>query len=104
MLFTKINGWEVGVLSTAMKTCQPGNTGVPPLSDPSCFGNLGGIYTSDELTSCTVPPIVDEDVGWTYGEVDNTFGGILTYGGVVDKLPGCNLIQLGLEMATLQIC
>lgn len=87
-----------------MKTCRPGNTGSPPLSDPSCFGNLGGTYTSQQMTSCTVPPIVNEPVGWTYGEVDNPTGGVLTYGGVLNKLPGCNPIQPGPGLATIMNC
>ncbi len=92
------------MLNAAMKTCRPGNTGVPPLSDSSCFGNFGGSYTPEQMNSCTVPPIVNEPVGWTYGEVDNPVGGVLTYGGVLNKLPGCNPIQPGPGLATIQTC
>jgi WSC domain len=92
------------VLDAIMPTCKPGNTGVPPLSDPTCFGNYGGTYTYPEMDACTIPPTVNEDVGWTYGEVDNPVGGVLTYGGVLDKLPGCNPIQPGPGMASVQTC
>ena len=87
-----------------MPTCKPGNTGVPPLSDETCFGNYGGTYTSEEMTSCTIKPTVNEAVGWTYGEVDNPVGNVLTYGGVLDALPGCNPIQYGPGLATIQTC
>ena len=78
-----------------MPTCRPGNTGNPPLSDDSCFGKYGGTYTLAEMNACRVKPTVNEDVGWQYGEVDNPVGGKLTYGGVLDALPGCNPIQPG---------
>jgi hypothetical protein len=87
-----------------MPTCKPGNTGNPPLSDPTCFGNLGGTYTYPEMDACTIQPTVTEPVGWTYGQVDNPVGGVLTYGGGLDKLPGCNPIQPGPGMASVQTC
>jgi hypothetical protein len=87
-----------------MPTCNPGNTDNPLLNSDVCFGNLGGTYTYAEMDACTIPPTVDEDVGWTYGEVDNPVGGVLTYGGVLDKLPGCNPIQYGPGMASVQTC
>ena len=87
-----------------MPTCRPGNTGNPPLSDDSCFGKYGGTYTSTEMSTCRVQPIVNEDVGWTYGEVDNPEGGKITYGGVLDALPGCNPVQPGPGMAKLMTC
>jgi hypothetical protein len=87
-----------------MPTCNPGNRGTPPLSDETCFGNYGGVYTDEEMASCTQKPTVDEDVGWTYGDVDNPVGGVLTYGGVLDALPGCCPIQPGPNDATVQTC
>ena len=87
-----------------MPTCKPGNTDNPPLSDSSCFGNFGGTYTYPQMDACTIMPTVNEPVGWTYGEVDNPVGGVLTYGGVLDKLPGCNPIQPGPGMASVQTC
>ena len=92
------------MLNSIMPTCKPGNTGNPPLSDPTCFGNFGGTYTYPEMDACTIPPTVNEPVGWSYGEVDNPVGGVLTYGGVLDKLPGCNPIQPGPGMASVQTC
>jgi len=49
-------------------------------------------------------PTVDEYVGWTYGEVDNPVGGVLTYGGVLDGLPWLLPIQYGPNDATVQTC
>ena len=54
------------------------------------------------MQSCTQKPIVNEDVGWEYGEVDNQGG--LTYGGVLSKLPGCQTITYGPQPATLVTC
>ncbi|MCJ1481549.1 hypothetical protein MMC06_001708 [Schaereria dolodes] len=99
-----LNGWNVGALKSAMPTCQPGNTFNPPLSDPSCFGKLGGTYTSPEMAACTVKPTVNENVGWTYGQVDTSYPGYLTHGGVLDALPGCNPIQYGPANAQPMTC
>lgn len=87
-----------------MSTCKPGNTGNPPLSDDSCFGKFGGTYSYAEMNNCRVKPTVNEPVGWNYGEVDNPVGGVLTYGGVLPKLPGCNPIQPGPGKASIQNC
>ena len=85
-----------------MKTCRPGNTGVPPLSDSTCFGPYGGTYTSEQMAACTIEPVVNEDVGWTYGTTDND--GSLTYGGVLAQLPGCQTLTSGPDNATLVTC
>ena len=99
-----LNGWQPGALNAAMKTCRPGNTDNPPLSDPTCFGNHGGVYTDDEIKNCLLKPTVDEDSGWTYPEIDNPQGGALTYGHVLDALPGCQTITTGPEPAVLKTC
>lgn len=99
-----INGWTPGVLNATMPTCTPGNTGVPPLSDPTCFGNRGGIYSDEEIKACMLKPTVNEDSGWTYPEQDNPDGGVLTYGGVLNALPGCQTITTGPEPAVLTTC
>jgi hypothetical protein len=87
-----------------MPTCKPGNTGNPQLSDNTCFGTFGGTFTGAEMTACTLKPTVNEDVGWTYGEFDNPVGGVLTYGGVLDKLPGCCPVQEGPNDAVIMAC
>lgn len=64
------------------------------MSDDSCFGKFGGIYTDKEMKLCTQAPLVEENVGWNYGEIDNPTGHPLTYGGIVgDALPGNNPIE-----------
>ncbi|KAI1327926.1 hypothetical protein F5Y16DRAFT_167030 [Xylariaceae sp. FL0255] len=96
-----INGWQTGVLNAIMPTCMPGNTGTPPLSDSTCFGNHGGLFTSAQMEACRNTPLSSENVGWN-GKDDNPIGGVLTYGGVVgQKLPGCNPIQAGPGPATI---
>ncbi|KAI1279654.1 hypothetical protein F5Y07DRAFT_29568 [Xylaria sp. FL0933] len=100
-----INGWDVGVLKAIMPSCRPGNTGTPPLSDSSCFGNHGGLFTQKEMDACRQRPTTDENVGWKFGQEDNPVGNVFTYGGVVgNKLPGCNPIQAGPGPATVQNC
>ena len=93
-----------GVLNGIMPTCRLESTGDPPLSDDSCFGKHAGTYTSDEMNACTVKPIVDEDVGWNYGKVDNLEGGKFMYGGVLSALPSCNPIQPGPGPAKIVTC
>ncbi|MCJ1329236.1 hypothetical protein MMC10_005915 [Thelotrema lepadinum] len=99
-----LNGWTPAVLNETMKTCRPGNTGNPPLSDASCFGNRGGIFTDAEIKACLIPGAVNEDVGWTYPEIDNPQGGVLTKGGELQQLPGCQTIQGAPGPATLKTC
>ena len=85
-----------------MPTCNPGNTDNPLLNSDVCFGTLGGTYTYPEMVAYTIKPVVNEYVGWIYGELDNPVGGVLTHGGVLDALPGCNPIQYGPENAVVQ--
>jgi len=56
------------------------------------------------MLACKIEPTVEEDVGWTYGEIDNPEGKGLTYGGVLDALPGCNKIQPSPGPASVQSC
>ena len=104
--FPKLNGWTPGVLNATMKTCRPGNTGNPPLSDPSCFGGSGrgGVYTAQQIKACIEKGAVNEDVGWTYPQIDNPVGGQHTTGGVLSALPGCQTITTGPQPATLKTC
>lgn len=99
-----LNGWQSGVLNATMPTCIPGNTGNPPLSDSTCFGNHGGVYTNKEIAACMLKPLTSEATGWTYPEIDNPEGGSLTYGGVLSALPGCQTITTGPDAATLTTC
>jgi hypothetical protein len=92
------------VLNATMPTCTPGNTGVPPLSDPTCFGNRGGIFTDEQMAACLMKPTTGEASGWTYPELDNPVGGVLTYGGVLSALPGCQTITTGPDPAVLTTC
>ena len=87
-----------------MKTCNPGNTGTPPLDDNTCFGQHGGIYSDDEIAACMKPPTLNEDIGWTYPERDNPIGGPLTTGRVLDQLPGCQTLTGGPGPASLETC
>ena len=84
-----------------MKTCMVGNTG-EPLDSNTCFG-AGALYDSDTQNNCRVKNIIDEDVGLAGGEssVDNPYG-VVTHGGVLPHLPGCNPIQPGPADATIQ--
>ncbi|MCJ1301860.1 hypothetical protein MMC08_004661 [Hypocenomyce scalaris] len=105
----QINGWETGILKQAMATCNCGNTCTNSLTAPSentlaattCFGP-SGVRQQDAMNACQLAPIVDENVGWTPGTLDNTEGGPQTYGGVLAALPGCNPIQAGPQLATIQ--
>lgn len=99
-----LNGWESGVLNATMPTCTPGNTGNPPLSDLTCFGSYGGIYSDEEISACMLESLTTEATGWTYPEIDNPEGGALTYGGVLAALPGCQTITTGPDAATLTTC
>ncbi|KAI4137856.1 MAG: hypothetical protein LQ340_008081 [Diploschistes diacapsis] len=88
-----------------MPSCKPGNTGNPPLSDGSCFGNHGGIYSDAEMAACMIPSTnPSDDVGWSYPEVDNPMGGALTHGGVLAELPGCQTLSAGPASAQLVTC
>jgi len=81
-----------------MKTCLAGNSDLP-LDSSTCFG-AGGTYDSSKTETCRVKNIVDEDVGLTGGE--SSKDGSKTRGGVLSHLPGCNPIQLGPGLATVQ--
>ena len=78
-----------------MKTCYNGNGG-PFLDSDGCFG-AGGLYDGKTQDACRAKKIVDEDVGWKDGAGEST-----TFGGVLPHLPGCNPIQPGPQLATIQ--
>ncbi|KAF4624411.1 hypothetical protein G7Y89_g13760 [Cudoniella acicularis] len=71
-----LNGWNVSVLQNAIDNC---NNPDGILEDCQYFTTV----TPDIAASCQVPSSIDEQVF-----------------GTVDKLPGCNPVQNGPEMAT----
>ncbi|KAL8673984.1 MAG: hypothetical protein Q9168_001627 [Polycauliona sp. 1 TL-2023] len=75
-----LNGWKVGALAGAMKTCNKGNTG-DRLDTPQCFG----AGAQQDSNSCTKASSVNEDIGLN---------------GPLSQLPGCNPIQAGPGLAT----
>ena len=81
-----------------MKTCRIGNTNLPLDSD-TCFG-AGSVRSGDAMSSCRVANIVSEDVGLAGGE--HSTDDFKTRGGVLPHLPGCNPIQSGPGLATVQ--
>ena len=81
-----------------MKTCYNGNGG-PPLDSDQCFG-AGGLYDGTTQRNCRAKNIVAEDVGLTGGV--SSYDDSKTYGGVLPHLPGCNPIQPGPQLATIQ--
>ena len=91
-------GWKPGVLAQAMKTCTIGDG--PGLDGPGCFGTAG-IRSNTETDACRVPkPAVNENVGLV--DFNGKDGGKTPGGNVGMSLPGCNPIQPGPQMATIQ--
>ncbi|KAI4719470.1 WSC-domain-containing protein [Aureobasidium sp. EXF-10727] len=77
-----INGWDVPTLQSAVDECN-NDSGL--LSDCPVFDNL--LFTNDESKACIIPPQVDEQVT-----------------GMLDALPGCNPVQQGPGLASVQTC
>ena len=93
-----LNGWKPGVLAQAMKTCTIGDGA--GLEGPGCFG-AAGIRPKTETDTCRVPkPAVNENVGLP--DPSSQDSSKTTNGNVGKSLPGCNPIQPGPQMATIQ--
>lgn len=75
------------MLASAMKTCRVGNT-AEPLDTSSCFG-ANSLYTNAEKDACSnsVKDVVPENTG------SDSY---------IKALPGCNPIQPGPGLATIQ--
>lgn len=81
-----------------MKTCTIGDGG--DLKEDRCFGTAG-IRPNTETDNCRVPkPAVNENIGLTDFMAKD--GGKTPGGNVGMSLPGCNPIQPGPQMATIQ--
>ncbi|KAG9677168.1 WSC-domain-containing protein, partial [Aureobasidium melanogenum] len=77
-----INGWDVPTLQSAIDQCT-NDSGL--LSDCPVIAN--DLFTTQESQACVVPPQVDEQVT-----------------GLLEALPGCNPVQQGPGLATVQTC
>jgi hypothetical protein len=75
-----VNGWDVPTLQKAVDECN-NDSGL--LSDCPVFD----LFTTKQSQACIIPPQVDEQVT-----------------GMLDSLPGCNPVQKGPGLATVQSC
>lgn len=84
-----MNGWQEGTLATVMKTCRKGDGSNPQtLAEDSCFGQVGGMYTEQEVNACKIQqPIGPQQALKT-----------------VDALPGCQTITHVGVIADLKTC
>lgn len=77
-----VNGWDVPTLQSAVDECT-NDSGL--LSDCPVFAN--NLFTTKQSQACIIPPQVDEQVT-----------------GMLDALPGCNPVQQGPGLASVQTC